>query len=106
MPCAGHMGLGGRGRLAVPTGCEGRGSKRVSRSLLALSQALLTSPPPKAHQLSMHMDLGTSSIWLNVYEDMKHCLFVDFYRADLVHQGLSKHCLQESDTSHYCTLLL
>lgn len=32
------------------------------------------SPPLAAHQLCMHMDLGTS-IWLNVYEDMKHFQF-------------------------------
>lgn len=56
------------------------GSETASRSLLlSLSRAIpgLSNHPPAAHQLCMHMDLGTS-IWLNVYGDMKHFLFCRF----------------------------
>lgn len=55
------------------------GSETASRSLLSLSRAVpgLSNHPPAAHQLCMHMDLGTS-IWLNVYGDMKHFLFCSF----------------------------
>lgn len=76
--CAGHMRLGGGGRLAVPTGCKGRGSKRVRRSLLALSRATSGLSTLSSTLAVYAYGFGHQ---LNVYGDMKHSLLCRFLQG-------------------------